>query len=352
MTSMDGFSTIRGLRQIPQSATIPMILMDNRQNYEVLTDDAIPETDRPDAVLVRPATSSMLLDAYTEACDEGLFMDSRIESRGKGELLAGLRLLLVEDNPFNQQVASELLTRNGAVVDIAGNGQEGVDRALGSPQPYDAILMDVQMPVMDGYEATRQIRQKGNPDQIIIAMTANAFRSDQEACLAAGMNAYIGKPFAVDNMLQMILQARNPNPTPSPADPDTTMNSTETSPPSSTSNPAALDTAFDIDAALGMLDQDRDLLVEMVRMFWSTYPTQRATLGTALASGDSVQARGVAHSLKGNAGYFAALEFKERAARLEILCQADQMAEAGRYLSEFDAAVERFRQACIEQGVA
>ncbi len=347
MAPMDGFSTIRGLRRIQTTHTIPMILMDNRHTYETLIDDVIPESDCPDAFLVKPATCSMLMDAYTEAHSEGLFMGSRIELLRKDDILAGLRLLLVEDNPFNQQVASELLIRNGATVDVANNGREGVDHALAAVPPYDAILMDVQMPVMDGYEATRQIRERGHPDQIIIAMTANAFKSDQDACLAAGMNGYIGKPFSVDNMLRVITRVRNQPPMTTHENSDTPMNAIETA----TDTQAALP-VFDLETALGMLDEDRNLLKEMVRMFWDTYPEQRTLLGQAVESDDGAQGKAIAHSLKGNAGYFAAQELRDCAARLEILCRDQQMAEAKTCLIEFDAAAERFRQACAEYGFA
>ncbi|MGI9213751.1 MAG: response regulator [Methylococcaceae bacterium] len=350
MEPMDGLSTLRELRRLQYSRPIPIILMDNRQTYVTPAEDVVPNVDRPDAILIRPSTGSMLLDAYTEASATDGNRNTRVERKSKGNTLAGFRLLLVEDNPFNQQVASELLMRNGATVDIAHNGKEGVEQALAAHPAYDAILMDVQMPVMDGYEATRQIRQKGHPDQIIIAMTANAFKSDQDACLAAGMNAYIGKPFTIDNVLRVIVETRKSGP----------LNSEDASTPSvpefsdySVPVPqSSTDMAiFAVDAALEMLDQDRNLLAELVRMFWETYPAQRELLDAALKAGDLAQAKNVAHTLKGNAGYFSALEFKDWAARIEIFCRDDQMDEARNGLAGFDAAVERFRLACVEQGL-
>jgi PAS domain S-box-containing protein len=105
---------------------------------------------------------------------------------------AGQRVLLVEDNPVNQQVASELLDRVGLAVETAGNGQRAVDMACS--RPYDLLLMDVQMPVMDGLAATRVIRQRIGPALPIVAMTANAFGEDRAACLAAGMDDHVAKP--------------------------------------------------------------------------------------------------------------------------------------------------------------
>jgi signal transduction histidine kinase/CheY-like chemotaxis protein/HPt (histidine-containing phosphotransfer) domain-containing protein len=117
------------------------------------------------------------------------------------ERLAGLRLLVVEDNEINQLVAQGLLSVEGAIITLAENGQLGLD-AIANQAPFDAVLMDVQMPVMDGYEATRNIRQTlGLTDLPIIAMTANAMTTDREACLKAGMNDHIGKPFDLDQLV-------------------------------------------------------------------------------------------------------------------------------------------------------
>ncbi|HJV03602.1 MAG TPA: ATP-binding protein [Burkholderiaceae bacterium] len=118
--------------------------------------------------------------------------------------LAGLRLLLVEDNPINQQVAGELLRHAGASVDVADHGQAALDALAAGPR-YDCVLMDVQMPGMDGYQATRLIRaQPGMANLPIIAMTANAMQSDREQAFAAGMNDHVGKPFDLPRLLAVI----------------------------------------------------------------------------------------------------------------------------------------------------
>ena len=116
--------------------------------------------------------------------------------------LAGLRVLLVEDNLINQMVARELLKREGAQVQLAENGQLAVDALLATPDNFDVVLMDLQMPVMDGLQATRHIRQQLKLTQLpIIAMTANVMATDREQCLAAGMNDHLGKPFKVDDLV-------------------------------------------------------------------------------------------------------------------------------------------------------
>ena len=121
--------------------------------------------------------------------------------------LQGMRLLVVEDNLINQLVARELLQAQGAVVVIAGNGQLGVDAVVAADPPFDAVLMDLQMPVMDGYATTRAIRSElGLIKLPIIALTANAMASDRENCLAAGMNEHVGKPFDLPRLIELLLR--------------------------------------------------------------------------------------------------------------------------------------------------
>ena len=121
--------------------------------------------------------------------------------------LEGMRLLVVEDNLINQQVARELLRGEGALVEIAANGQLGVAAVAGANPPFQAVLMDLQMPVMDGYAATQAIRADlGLTDLPIIAMTANAMASDREACLQAGMDDHVGKPFNLAHLVGVLLR--------------------------------------------------------------------------------------------------------------------------------------------------
>jgi PAS domain S-box-containing protein len=126
--------------------------------------------------------------------------------------LAGMRLLLVEDNPNNQQIALELLEDEGARVQLANDGQEAVEKLAAGRQSFDLVLMDLQMPVMDGYTATKHIRlDLGLTDLPIIALTANALEGDRSACLAVGMNEHMGKPFDINRLVALLLQLRRPN---------------------------------------------------------------------------------------------------------------------------------------------
>ena len=127
--------------------------------------------------------------------------------RKRERRLAGMRILVVEDNLLNQQVAEELLSNQGALVSLAANGQLGVQAVQQAAPPFDVVLMDLQMPVLDGIKATRLIRQQRNKQQLpVIAMTANAMTSDREACLAAGMNDHVGKPFDLDDLIATLVK--------------------------------------------------------------------------------------------------------------------------------------------------
>jgi CheY-like chemotaxis protein len=113
-------------------------------------------------------------------------------------------ILLAEDNPVNQKLASLMLGKAGYQVDVAGNGREAVEKYSAAPEKYDLIFMDVQMPEMDGQEASRKLRESGYADVPIVAMTANAMKGDREMCLAAGMNDYVTKPIKREQVFEMI----------------------------------------------------------------------------------------------------------------------------------------------------
>ena len=129
--------------------------------------------------------------------------------------LSGTLVLLVEDNAINQQVARETLESLGAAVDVAINGREAVEMYRAAPYLYDIIIMDLQMPEMNGFEAARAIRAMGQPNSLtipIIAMTANAFKEDIEKCLEAGMNDHLAKPIDERLVIQKIKNAVAPRP--------------------------------------------------------------------------------------------------------------------------------------------
>jgi PAS domain S-box-containing protein len=203
MPGLDGWQTLRLIRDEPVDGPAPLLLMVTANSREALLQRSAGEQGLIAGFLVKPVTASMLAAALNEA-RQGPAASAPVTPGARR--LAGLRLLVVEDNANNQQVARELLEDEGAVVQIAADGQVAVDALAAPGHGFDIVLMDLQMPVMDGFTATAKIRQElGLKELPIIAMTANAMDSDREACLAAGMNAHVGKPFDLSGLVAVLL---------------------------------------------------------------------------------------------------------------------------------------------------
>ena len=202
---IDGWET---LGRMQTSGKPPIRVMVTSHGRDFLNQRSAQEQAMLDAFLVKPVTASMLYEAVTDA-RMGVFNLRTIPrtTADRVQHLAGMRLLVVEDNLINQQVAQELLSGEGAFVQLADNGALGVQAVADANPPFDAVLMDLQMPVMDGFTATAALRQTwGHNDLPIIAMTANAMASDREACLAAGMNDHVGKPFDLPYLIAVLLE--------------------------------------------------------------------------------------------------------------------------------------------------
>jgi CheY-like chemotaxis protein/HPt (histidine-containing phosphotransfer) domain-containing protein len=245
--------------------------------------------------------------------------------------LQGMRLLVVEDNFNNQQVARELLEDEGAWVQIAQQGQEAVEAvaaALTSPTPFDVVLMDLQMPVMDGFTATRKIRDElGQTSLPIIAMTANVLASDRDACLAAGMNEHVGKPFDLTHLVQLLLQHAATRPA---AAPSTMQSETSAALPLTPRSPqharrsygrgaaqAAQAAGVELDAALNRLGGKRPVYVRMLARFVADLAGMPAQLQALLQTDKTQEAVALMHTLKGLAGTLGASELAGVAAESE-----------------------------------
>ncbi|MEO7335715.1 MAG: PAS-domain containing protein, partial [Caldimonas sp.] len=210
MPGLDGWETARQIRtRASGAAKASLFLLAASGSDDRLPPRSDAELRLIDGRLVKPLTASMLFDAVLESRSAPVDRPAPGRQAGVGAMrLAGLRLLLVEDNVNNQQVARELLEGEGALVRVAGHGAEAVEAVARAGPAFDAVLMDLQMPVMDGYTATRRIHElPGMHDLPIVALTANAMASDREACLAAGMNDYVAKPFELNHLVG-VLRAR------------------------------------------------------------------------------------------------------------------------------------------------
>jgi CheY-like chemotaxis protein/HPt (histidine-containing phosphotransfer) domain-containing protein len=236
-----------------------------------------------------------------------------------------LRILVAEDNSVNQRVALLLLERLGYSADVAGNGYE-VLAAL-HRQPYDVILMDVQMPDMDGLEATRRIQSEWPAGQRprILAMTASALVADRNACLAAGMDGFLSKPVLIRE-LQAALRGLATAPT-APLEP-------AAEPP--VLDPSYLDRLHQLQEITG-----RSVVGEIVDSFLGEVPRRLSRLREALAAGDGEALAFTAHSLKGSSAQLGALRLASLSHALELEGREGSLEEAAGIVDEIEREIER-----------
>ncbi len=292
------------------SARPPLIIATTTSGHEALDLSRDVNGAQLDGTLVKPLTPSMIMDAVIDALDEPRYMRSNVELPARPARLAGLRVLLVEDNATNQQIARELLSAEGAHVEVAEDGQASIDMVNAARIPYDVVLMDIQMPGMDGFTATRLLRTRPSSEQpplIIIAMTANVLPQDRDRCLQAGMDDHVGKPFDIEQLVSVLLQhTRSPGPGGIAA---------------STSDVSATEYAFA--SAIARLGGRRDLFVREAMAFRQHF---EATLLQSLAQGcaaDRDSTRALVHQLKGVAGTLGAVQLAREAAATEAMLRSE-----------------------------
>jgi signal transduction histidine kinase/DNA-binding response OmpR family regulator/HPt (histidine-containing phosphotransfer) domain-containing protein len=284
--------------------------------------------------LVKPVSPSTLLDTVVSLFDPDS-MAAPVAVGGPVPSFDGVRVLLVEDNEINRMVASEALQQAGVTVDIAVNGREAVEM-VGKGGHYDAILMDLQMPEMDGLEATRRIRAQAHGETTpIIAMTAHALLEERQRCLEAGMNDHVSKPIEFTTLFRTLGRwvggAR-----PGGADPIRAAAPARPAAPVAAAGPAAAPAGalpdrlgeIDVRGALRRLG-DAALYSRLVGGFVQKEATTAARITAALDAGDVPLATRLAHTLRGLAGTVGAMELAADAAGLEKTLQAGDV-ETGR----------------------
>jgi two-component system, sensor histidine kinase and response regulator len=225
--------------------------------------------------------------------------------------LPGMRVLLVEDNPVNRQVAEELLVTEGASVLTAENGQLAVDTLRRSPDGFDVVLMDLQMPVLDGLEATAMIRKELGIAQLpILAMTANAFDSDRQACLDAGMNDHIGKPFDLNVLVAKLLKHTS-------CAVDATAPHLGETGPSPADDDFAHHAVWARESALRRIGGQSGLLDKLISRFQVDLVTQLSNMDGAAAEKDLAALKAILHSIKGASATVGAERLSREAAQAE-----------------------------------
>jgi two-component system sensor histidine kinase/response regulator len=264
--------------------------------------------------------------------------------QGEDRARSRARLLVAEDNAVNQKVAVKMLERLGYRADVAANGLEAVE-AL-SLLSYAAVLMDVQMPEMDGYEATAEIRRREGEEADrrtpIIAMTANAMQGDREKALAAGMDDYVSKP--VDpGELDAALARWIPRTDEGASAPEEATDDAATSPGGATD-------PLDRSALEGLRELGgTELLAELTGLFLEDVPPQLEALGGAIESGDAASVKRTAHTLKGSSGNMGALRMSAICAELEDAGRSGELEEAATLAKRLEAEFGRVRTALVSE---
>jgi two-component system sensor histidine kinase/response regulator len=346
MPEMDGIEASRKIRQ-ELKLTMPIIMI-TAFGKETQRIDA--EKAGIDGFLTKPIYPSTLFDAIMDGFGkEGVKTGGRrqhITTRASiyRKPLKGTRILVAEDNPTNQQVAQAMLEKAGIVVTLVGNGEAAVEAM--QRQSFDAVLMDIQMPRMNGYEATRLIRQSPPGRSIpIIAMTAHAMKGDEEKCLEAGMDGYLSKPVNQDRLFHTLWRFMQPHGGSAPqgaVDEHTRADMAEASdgkarksasidePPRPVGQGSRLPErlpGIDIRHTLAVLNIDNGTLRRILAGFLADNRTIVEQMQQALGAGDSGVVGRLAHGLKGSAANIGAFELSEAAHMLEIACRQDGDAE-------------------------
>jgi CheY-like chemotaxis protein len=313
MPEMDGLTLAREIINALGEETMPMIMLSSSGPSEAGV-RKMPFA----SYLTKPVKPSLLYDALVKAFGHGQAVAPATPTTemqfdpGMAARLP-LRVLLAEDNAVNQKLALRMLERLGYRADVAGNGFE-VLQAL-RRQTYDVVFMDVQMPEMDGMEATRHIRaeQPGATRPRIIAMTANAMREDREACLTAGMDDYLSKPIQV-NELVLALQLCPPFQKPVEVE--------------SSGVPKIEPAELALEKLHGLANGDRLFLVEMVNIYLEDAPKLLKEVRAAIVTGNAPELRMAAHSLKSISAEFGATQLTELARELEMMGKEGEMSAA------------------------
>ena len=322
MPQMDGIETAQRLKAL-DLPHMPFIVMATAHGREEVIKQA--ESVGIENVLIKPVNASMLFDTTMSALS-GQHVESRASGAGgagneKLAAVKGARILLVEDNDINQVVAREILQDAGFVVDVADNGQIGLDMV--QQRHYDLVLMDMQMPVMDGVTATIEIRKLARYAGLpIVAMTANAMQRDRERCLAVGMNGFVTKPINPDELCAVLLKWIKPQAAKAPipvaavapaAAPAAVATPTGTEAPQFLSVPG-LDTVAGLRRMMGK----KSLYIAMLKRYVDGQRNCAAELRHALDHDDWPTAERLAHTAKGVAGNIGAVRVPEPAQALEL----------------------------------
>lgn len=347
MPGMDGIETSKRIKRMFASGKAPAIIILTAYRSAEVQEKA--KKSGLEVVLYKPVTSSLLLNTIMYILGKDVFehIGPKSEEINNSEYLTqfrGTRILLVEDNEINQEVAREILQEAGMTVTIANNGREAVDEV--KTNPYDIVLMDIQMPIMDGYDAAREIRKDPAFAELpIISMTANALLSDQEKCLQAGMNDHVSKPIDTTQLFQKIAYWVKQEP--GYGIPENGLFD-ELKQPSAkeeilTKNvDGVFDLAgFDVKTSLIRLGGNQNLYRKLLMKFYKNHKNEILEIRQALEDDDVPAAERRAHTIKGAAGNLGAQEVSMAASALEIEFRVNNLDNAEPLIARLEQALEQ-----------
>jgi two-component system, sensor histidine kinase and response regulator len=333
MPEVDGFALCERIRHHPGMSNITVMMLSSVARRQ----DAIRSRELGVAAfLTKPVDWKELRDVIASILTQNGARTSAKTSHvseplGKG--MRGLRILLAEDNEVNQELALSLLKKYGHSVLLANDGREAL--SAWQKESFDLILMDLQMPVMGGFEATAAIRRKEADTGAhipIVAMTAHAMKGDRENCLAAGMDGYVPKPISVKNLLEAIDavagNARVPQSSPEPV-------------PASRSFPVQTSPLVDRQALLAQVDGDTELLRRMVSIFLADAPERLGAIRAAVESNNAESLAKLAHRLKGAVSNFSSEPVTRAALQLENMARQRDLSSAPEAYEELKIMIER-----------
>ena len=350
----DAENLLAMLSSHPSNRIIPLVSAD-----QLAQEVSLLEKFRIDGHVTRPVVGAEVLDVLKRVRPISP-SEGAMATQPPPEQLQNMKILVAEDNPINQRLIAEILKKMGHQYEIAENGRLAVECLQAEPNRFDLVLMDMQMPEMDGLSATREIRRLERDERAawgripIVALTANALPGDEQRCLDAGMDAYLTKPVR-QQLLRAMLEkfgARNiagiVNSPPAAVKPAEQTSETSVS---SAANPTA-EPAVDVARALEQLGDDRELLVTLVGLFCDDGPRHWHDLRAAISDGNAPGARRHAHSLKGLFGTFAADQALAIAKQIELDAQNGQLEAAAAGLPALQAALAAvFRELAAAAGL-
>ncbi|OGR16841.1 MAG: hypothetical protein A2X81_14045 [Desulfobacterales bacterium GWB2_56_26] len=342
MAGMDGIETSRRILAGAQPQGSPKIIMVTAYGQENVARQAASAGIH--GFLVKPVSKAALFDAIMECF--GFPSARRAATKDDQSALSrtgpirGSRILLIEDNPINQQVATELLEQAGLSVTVTDNGAEGV--GLATSGDFDIVLMDIQMPAMDGYTAARLIRENGKTTLPIVAMTANAMAGDREKSLAAGMNDHLTKPIDPEELYGMLAAWILPAVRPIPDQPVAGNGNGKKDRPTTGIVPAIA--GIDTHIGLTRLNNNSDLYVQILKKLVEDHRVDADRIRAAVDTGDHAQALRLAHTMKGIAGSIGAHSLQHRSTLLEQALHQEQHDRLDKLLVDF---AEQLTAVCI-----